>query len=138
MTIGRLFANIVLGLVAIFLIIASLVFSAGVAGWLMFSVALGVVALTGVAQLDRRARLAEHAIDGATGTLAIWATVASVVFAGATVSWLSFAEAIGFVLLAFAGIAAATQRLVSERAARKLGAAPSETSRPAEAFRPAA
>jgi hypothetical protein len=138
MTIGRLFGNIALGLVAIFLIVASLVFSAGVAGWLMFGVALGVVALAGVAQLDRRARVAEHAIDGATGTLAIWATVASVVFAGTTVSWLSFAEAIGFALLALAGIAAATQRLANQRAARKLAAAPSEMSRPAEVFRPAA
>jgi hypothetical protein len=34
----------------------------------------------------------------------VWAIVASLVFTGATVRWLSFAEGLGFVLLAVGGL----------------------------------
>jgi hypothetical protein len=137
MMVARFVGNIVLALVAIFLIVASLVFSSAVTGWLMFGVALGVVALVGLAQLDRHVGVAGHVVDGLTGTLAIWATIASVVFAGTTVTWLSFAEAIGFVALAAAGTASAVYGLVRQSAARRLGVASFERGRPAE-VRPAA
>lgn len=137
MTVARLVGNIVLALVAVFLIVASLMFGATVTGWLMFGVALGVVALVGLAQLDRHVGLPGHVVDGLTGALAIWATVASVVFAGPTLSWLSFAEAVGFVALAVAGAASAGYGLVRRRAARKSGVASFERGRPGE-VRPAA
>ncbi|GEM_PF-3633780 len=135
MRIARLAANITLAFVAVFLIVASLVFSATVAGWLMFSVALGVLALVGVAQLDRHASVAEHVLDGLTGTLAIWATIASVVFAGDVVTWGSFAYAIAFTTLAVTAAGVATYELVKGRTIRKASAAPLEAGRSAEELR---
>lgn len=132
---ARLVANIGLALVAAFLIVASLVFGAGVAGWLTFSVALAVLALVGLGQLDRHASVVEHVLDVLTGTLAIWTTVASVVFAGATVTWLSFAEAVGFATLAITAAAVATYELAKGRASRKASATPLELGRPAEDLR---
>lgn len=135
MTIARVVSNVVLGFVAAFLVIASLVFTASVAGWLMFGVALAVLTLVGLAQLDRRARLAEHLVDAFTGTLAVWAAVASVVFAGATVTWLSFAEATGFVVLALAGAGVATYELVRRSSARHAAHEPAEPARSGEELR---
>ena len=129
----RFIGNISLGLAGAFLVAASLGFSAGIAAWLVFGVALGIVALLGVAQLDRRRGLVQHALDGLTGSLALWAVVASVIFTGATVTWLSFAEAVGFVTLAVAGLAA--HELEKRRALPAAQAAPAEAGHPAEELR---
>lgn len=135
MRIARLAVNVALALVATFLIVASLVFSASVAGWLMFSVALGVLALVGLAQLDRHASVVEHVLDGLTGTLAIWATVASVVFAGDVLTWGSFAYAIGFTTLAIASAGVATYELIARRISPKASTAQLEPGRSAEELR---
>lgn len=135
MRIARLGANIALALAAVFLIVASLVFSAAVAGWLMFGVALGVLALVGLAQLDRHASILEHVLDGLTGLVAIWATIASVVFAGAVVTWGSFAYAVAFTTLAVAAAGVATYEIVKGRMARKVAAAPLEQARTADDLR---
>jgi len=60
-----------------------------------------------------------------TGALALWAAVASVVFTGTTLTWLSFTEAIGFVGLAIVGLVAhelMTERIVHEFEAIPAGA----------------
>ena len=129
----RFIGNISLGLAGAFMVAASLGFSAGIAAWLMFGVALGIVALLGVAQLDRRRGLVQHALDGLAGSLALWAVVASVIFTGATVTWLSFAEAVGFVTLAVAGLAA--HELGKHQAMAKAQSASLEPSQPAEDLR---
>jgi hypothetical protein len=129
----RFIGNISLGLAGAFMVAASLGFSAGIAAWLMFGVALGIVALLGVAQLDRRRGLVQHALDGATGGLALWAVVASVIFTGATVTWLGFAEAVGFVTLAVAGLAA--HEFGKRRALATAQATPLEPGQPAEELR---
>lgn len=129
----RFIGNISLGLAGAFLVAASLGFSAGTAAWLMFGVALGIVALLGVAQLDRRRGLVQHALDGLAGSLALWAVVASVIFTGATVTWLSFAEAVGFVTLAVAGLAA--HELGKHQALAKAQPASLEPSQPTEDLR---
>ena len=129
----RFIGNTSLGLAGAFLVAASLGFSAGTAAWLMFGVALGIVALLGVAQLDRRRSLVQHALDGLTGSLALWAVVASVIFTGATVTWLSFAEAVGFVTLAVAGLAA--HELGKHQATARPQAAPLEPTQPVEDLR---
>jgi asparagine N-glycosylation enzyme membrane subunit Stt3 len=103
---ARFVGNIALGLAGAFMVAASLGFSSNVTGWLMFGVALGIVALAGAAQLDSRRGLAQRVLDGVAATLALWSVVASVVFAGAVLTWLSFAEAAGLVGLAVAGLAA--------------------------------
>jgi hypothetical protein len=128
----RFIGNISLGLAGAFLVAASLGFSAGIAAWIVFGIALGIVALLGVAQLDRRRGLVQHALDGLTGSLALWAVVASVIFTGATVTWLSFGEAVGFVTLAVAGLAA--HELEKHRALPAVQAAPG-AGQPAEELR---
>lgn len=122
---ARFISNLGLGLVGAVVVAASLAFSAGVTGWLMFGVGLGVLVLVGVAQLDRGRGLVQRLLDAGTGALALWATVASAVFGGATVTWLSFAEALGFVGLAIVGLVA--HELSTERVVHTIEAVPIET-----------
>lgn len=114
--------NLGLGLVGALVVAASMAFSAGITGWLMFGVSLGVLTLLGLAQLDRGRGLVQRLLDAATSVLAAWAVVASVVFAGATVTWLTFAEAIGFVAFAVIGLAA--HELKTERVVHTIEAVP--------------
>jgi hypothetical protein len=72
----------------------------------MFGVSLGALALLGVVQIDRAARREEHVLDAAVGALVIWSAVASVVYSGTTLKWLSFGEALVLVGLAVAGMVA--------------------------------
>jgi glucan phosphoethanolaminetransferase (alkaline phosphatase superfamily) len=97
----RIGTNLTLGLLATFMVVASLVFSTTLVGWLML--ALAVVALVGVVQVGRSHAAVEQLVDAVTVVLGLWSLAASVAFAGATLKWLSFAEAVGFVVLALAG-----------------------------------
>jgi hypothetical protein len=136
MKVARFIGNITLGLGGAFIVAASQGFSASVTGWLMFGVASGVVAYLAVAQLDRSRAVAQRAIDGVTGTLAAWSVVASLVFTGTVTTWLSFAQGIGFVTLAVAGLL--TNELLATKALHGAGVTPIEAGRPAEELRPAA
>ena len=102
----RIGTDLVLGLLATFMVVASLVFSAGLVAWLM--VALAVLALVAMAQVGRSRAVAEQVIDAATVMLALWTLAASIAFSGTTLTWLSFGTAVGFSVLALAGTAAAT------------------------------
>jgi hypothetical protein len=88
---------------------------------------LGILAVIGAAQLDRSRGLTQRALDALTGALGIWTVVASVVFSGATLTWLSFSEGLGFVGLALAGLVA--HELVTERVVHALEA-PAARDRP--------
>ena len=72
--------------------------------WLALAIAIAVVLIVAVAQLDRSRGLLPRMLDGVVGVLGIWTIVASLIFAGPAVMWLSFAEALGFVGLAFTGL----------------------------------
>ena len=84
--------------------VASQAFSFSTTAWLAFAIAIAVLVITAVAQLDRGRGLIQRTLDGVIGALAIWTIIASLAFNGAVVMWLSFAEALGFVALAFAGM----------------------------------
>lgn len=122
---ARFISNLGLGLAGAFMVVASIAFSAGVTGWLMFGISLGVAGVLGLAQLGRGRGLVQRLLDAPTATLAVWAVVASTVFSGATVTWLTFAEAIGFVALAVAGLAA--HELKTERVVHMFEAGPIAT-----------
>lgn len=110
----RFATNLLLGLAAGFVVVASQAFSATVTGWITFGIALGVLAGLGLSQLDR-AGLVHRALDAVTALLAVWTVVASVVFDGTALTWLSFAEGLGLVALAVAGLIAhevSTERVV--------------------------
>src|SRR6266436_3619501 len=93
----RFISNLALGLAGAVVVVASQAFRPTVIGWSMFGVSLGVLALLAVAELDRTRGLVQRALDAGSGVLALWSAVASVVFTGSTVMWLSFGEALAFV-----------------------------------------
>jgi hypothetical protein len=66
---------------------------------------------------SKRRFLPAGALDAATGALALWPVVASVVYTGGTLTWLSLGEAIGFAGLAIVGLVAhelKTKRIVHQ------------------------
>src|SRR6266536_1271675 len=68
------------------------------------AIAIAVVLIVAVAQFDRSRGAVSRTLDGVLGALGIWTIVASQIFTGSAVMWLSFAEALGFVGLAFIGL----------------------------------
>jgi hypothetical protein len=112
---SRFITNLFLALAAGFVAVASQAFAAGVTGWIAFGIGLGILAMLGIAQLDRTRGRLQQGLDTLAGLLGIWTVVASVVFSGATLTWLSLAEALAFVGLAVAGLVAhelSTERVV--------------------------
>jgi hypothetical protein len=113
----RFISNVTLVLAGAVVAVASQAFGAGLTGWLMFGVSLGVLALLAVVQLDRARGPVQHLLDAATGALAVWSAVASVVYSGTMLTWLSFGEALGFAGLGLVGLIAhevRTERVVHE------------------------
>lgn len=86
------------------MLVASQVFVPGDAAWLAFAIAIGLLVLTPVPVLFGDRGYAGLGIDGLAAILAIWTIVASLVFTGETVKWLSFSEGAAFVVLAIAGL----------------------------------
>jgi hypothetical protein len=100
-------------------VVGSQAFTPSVTGWLTLGVSLGVLCLLVVVQNDRARGRIQHVLDAGAGALAVWAAVASVVYTGTTLTWLSLAEGIGFVALGIAGLIAhelRTERVVHELA----------------------
>jgi hypothetical protein len=120
----RFITNMALALAGGFLVVASQAFSPGRTGWLAFGIGIGVVVVLGAAQLDSERGSIQRALDLAAGGLAIWTIVASVVFTGTTLTWLSFGEALGFVAVALAGLTA--HELSSERIVQAVAMKPAE------------
>jgi peptidoglycan/LPS O-acetylase OafA/YrhL len=111
----RFISNVALAVAGAVVVVASQTFTPGVTGWLTFGVSLGALALLAVVQRDRARGRLQRMLDVATGALALWSAVASVVYTGTTLTWLSFGEAIGFVALGVAGLVAhelSTERIV--------------------------
>ncbi|HEY7206633.1 MAG TPA: hypothetical protein VH416_00220 [Gaiellaceae bacterium] len=121
----RFITNLLLVLAGAFVVVVSQGFSSGVTGWITFGVGLGILAMLGVAQLDRARGLPQRLLDGLAGALGIWTVIASVVFSAAALTWLSFGEALGFVALALAGLLA--HELSTERVVHSLAVAESRT-----------
>jgi len=109
---SRYLTNIGLALLGGFLVVASQVWSASVFMWLMFGVAAVAVLLVGAAAIPGRG-VAQRGLDGIIGALGAWTVVASLIFAGTTVTWLGFASGAAFVVLALIGLT--LHELSSER-----------------------
>ena len=111
----RFISNVALAIAGAVVVVASQAFSSSLTGWLTFGVSLGALPLLAVVQRDRARGRLQRMLDVATGALALWSAVASVVYTGTTLTWLSFGEAIGFVALGVAGLVAhelSTERIV--------------------------
>jgi Trk-type K+ transport system membrane component len=113
----RFISNVALAIAGAIVVVASQMSTPSRAGWLTFGVSLGALALLAIVQRDRARGRVQRMLDAGTGALAVWSAVASVVFTGTTLTWLSFAEGIGFVGLAVVGLVAhelRTERIVHE------------------------
>lgn len=114
----RFISNLLLALAGALLVVASMSFSVATTEWIAFGIGLAVLAMVGIVQLDRGRGLPQRALDGLAGALGIWTVVASVIFTGVTLTWLSFGEGLGFAALALAGLVA--HELSSERIVHSL------------------
>jgi hypothetical protein len=135
---SRFLSNVALLLVGGALAIVSRAVSSSLTGWVTLGVSLGVLAVLGAAQADRSRQLAQRGLDACSGALALWSAVASVVFDGRTLGWLSFGEALGFAGIALIGLIVHEQS--SERVVHAFEALPSEarTLRRSEEYQAAA
>ena len=102
----RFYTNLAFAVVGGAVVVVSQAFRPSVTGWSMFGVSLGVLALLGISQLDSPRDRAQQVLDAGTGALVIWSAVASVVYSGTTLMWLSFGEALGLVGFALTGLVA--------------------------------
>jgi hypothetical protein len=134
----RFISNVVLAIAGAVVVVSSQSFSSSLIGWLTFGVSLGALALLAVVQRDPARGRIQRALDAATGALALWSAVASVVYTGTTLTWLSFGEGIGFVVLAIVGLVA--HELRTERIVHQFEAIPADArdGRRSEEFQAAA
>lgn len=100
---SRYFTNLVLAVAGGFLIVASQAWSVPVFMWIMFGIGIIAMVLSTSIALPGRGLL-QRGLDGAVSVLGAWTIIASLVFAGATVTWLGFASGCAFVGLALAGL----------------------------------
>jgi hypothetical protein len=119
----RFISNVGLALGGATVAVASQAFRASVTGWLIFGLSLGALVLLAIVRRDSE-RGVQRLLDIAIGALAVWSAVASVVYTGTMLTWLSFAEAIGFVVLAVLGLVAHEVR--TERTLHALEPIPGE------------
>jgi hypothetical protein len=101
----RFFTNALITLLAGFVVVASVAFTPAVTPWLALALGVAVLVISAAAQTDRSRGLVQRILDGGFGVLAVVTIVFSLVFSGAAVQWLSFAEALGFIGLAYSGLA---------------------------------
>jgi hypothetical protein len=101
----RFFTNALITLLAGFVVVASVAFTPAVTAWLALALGVAVLVISAAAQTDRSRGLVQRILDGGFGLLAVVTIVFSLVFSGAAVQWLSFAEALGFIGLAYSGLA---------------------------------
>jgi hypothetical protein len=92
-------------LAAAFIVVASMTWSAGVAGWVAFGVSAGITVLAGASAVlaNRNDRKLGH---GLVALVALWSLTAALAFSGTLLTWLVFADAIALGLLALADLTA--------------------------------
>ena len=102
---SRFILDIGFMLAAAFVVVASMTWSAGVAGWTAFGVSAGitVIAAASAVLTSRRPRKLGH---GIVALVALWSLVAALAFAGTLLTWLVFADAIAVGVLALADLTA--------------------------------
>src|SRR4029079_10130525 len=115
----RYATNILLALASGFVLVSTFAFAPNVAGWIAFGVTgVLVLAMTaGAAALPRRG-WTQSGLDAAVVVLAAWTIVESIVFDGATITWITFGVAAGLLGLALAGLTA--HELTTERVVHSL------------------
>jgi hypothetical protein len=80
-------------LAAAFLVVASMTWSAGVAGWIAFGVSAAITVIAGASAV-LTARSGRKLGHGLVGLVALWSLVAALAFSGTLLTWLVFADAL--------------------------------------------
>jgi hypothetical protein len=109
---SRYLTNVGLTVAGAFMVVAAFAWGVSVFEWIMFGIGILAV-LTAAAILLRRRGVVQRGLDGAIGVLGAWTIVASLVFAGSTITWLGFAS--GVALVGFALIGLTLHELRTER-----------------------
>ena len=117
---SRFITNTIALVLGAIVVVSSQTFTTGTVEWIAFGISLGVLGMTALAQLSRTRGGTQRAIDAVVGSLAGWSAVASMVFHGSALTWLSFGDAIALVGLAIVGLAA--NELSNERSVNRLSA----------------
>jgi len=105
-----------------FLVVASMAWSAGTAGWTAFGVSTGITVIAVASALLARP-VSHRAGHGLIGIVGLWSLVAALAFSGTALTWLVFADAIAVGVLALADLAvheATTERIVHQLEVRDL------------------
>jgi hypothetical protein len=102
----RFITNLVVLLAGGFVAVASQIFGTQTTAWIAFGVALGTLGVIAVAQRSAMRSDVQSVLDLMMGALAIWSAVASMIFSGSLLMWLSFGDALGLVALAIGGLVA--------------------------------
>jgi cation transport ATPase len=100
---ARFAQSSVLAVAGGFIVVASQAFTTAQTAWLAFAIGAGALVLAAVpvvAGVRDRALV----LDGIIGLLAAWTIVASLIFAGSTVLWLSFGEGAALAALGLVGL----------------------------------
>ena len=113
----RYLSNLVLAIIAGFLVVATQAFALPAVTALVFAIAIAITVLS-LGTLALRPTLAQRGISGVATVIGIWTIVASLVFAPSTVLWLGFASAVAVVGLAIGGLTA--HELTTERVVHSL------------------
>ena len=90
-------------LAAAFLVVASMTWSTGVAGWTAFGVSAAITVIARAVLTARSGRKLGH---GLVGLAALWSLVAALAFSGTLLTWLVFADALAVGVLALADLTA--------------------------------
>lgn len=99
----RYLSNAAIALLGGFVAVASQAFAPAVTAWLAFSIAIAVLVIGAVSQLQEGRGIVQRLLDAVIGLVAVGSIIASLVFVGPAVAWLSLAAGLGFVLLGFIG-----------------------------------
>ena len=114
---SRFLLDILFVVAGAFLVVASMAWSAGTAGWTAFGVSAGVTVLAAAsaALAKTTSRRLGH---GLLGLAALWSLAAALAFSGTALTWLVFADAIAVGVLALADLTA--HEATSERIVHQL------------------
>jgi hypothetical protein len=102
---SRFILDVSLFIAAAFLVVVSMAWGAGVAGWTAFGVSAGITVIAAASAILTRSQSRKLG-HGLISLVALWSLVAALAFSGTLLTWLVFADAIAVGVLALADLAA--------------------------------
>src|ERR1700760_2555117 len=103
---------------AAFLVVASMTWSAPVAGWTAFGVSAGITVIAGASAVATQ-RIPRQLGHGLIALAGLWSLVAALAFSGTLLTWLVFADAVAVGLIALADLTA--HEATTEKVVHQLG-----------------